>query len=163
MALLKMDKTPYAKLKIIILVVVLLLVGLFGAWRFISKQTVLPPVSEKTPAGTSAPTPPLPPPPSVFSGNVINISQENQTITLGTYRIENNKAVLASTKVFKFNNDTVFTREQISKDKLALKDKISVGGLKVGNLVEAEVANAAGDLVAKKIMVLQIPPPSQKP
>lgn len=127
-------------------------------------SAVVAPMPPSANNGQSLPPPsPPPPPPSLFSGNVINISQENQTITLGTYRIENNKAVLASTKVIQFNSDTVFAREQISQAKSVAENRISVGDLKVRDLVEVQTTGASGDPVAKKITVLTIPPPPRKP
>lgn len=154
-----MSENPNQSKKVIAVLVAVLAVAL-AAWWFASKKTVQPTAGGGVkPFITNIPQLPPPRPLSVFFGNVTNISEKNQTITLGTYRVENNKAVLASTHVFKFNNDTVFAREQNFQTKSAVEDRITVKELKEKDPVRIQAIDESGNLVAKKIIVVTPPPP----
>lgn len=107
--------------------------------------------------------PPAPPAPleRIISGNVLRISQADRTMTVGTYHVENNKAVLASQQTISFTAETIFVRQAPTAANPFAEAVITSKDVKEGDIVHITPAGA-GDtdpLVAKKVTRLALPPP----
>ncbi len=109
----------------------------------------------------SRPTPPRLESIRPFSGIVLGITPEKREMTVGTYRLENNKAVLAAQKTVKFTAETLFVRQAPTAKNPFAEAPIASTDLKNGDVVQITPVGA-GDtepLVAKKITVPSLPPP----
>lgn len=144
----------------IALVIIILFVVLSGiaVWFLFAKQKTPEPVSNPV----SLPPPALSfPLMRVVSGNILSITPEKREITVGTYRVENNKAVLASQKTVKFTAETVFVRQAPTAKNPFAEATIASTNIKKGDIIEI-IPVGAGDnepLVAKKVTLLSLPPP----
>lgn len=117
-----------------------------------------PPASSNQPASQNQLAMPLS---RVISGNVLRISQADHTLTVGAYRLEDNKAVLASQKTVSFTTETLFVRQAPTAANPSAEATIASTEVKEGDVVQVTPVGA-GDtepLVAEKVIRLLLPPP----
>lgn len=98
----------------------------------------------------------------IISGMVTNVTLSDDKIVLGAYRVENNKAILASQSTVYYTSETVFSREVESQSgSSSVENKISPRDIKIGEaaMIVVSGASSADRLVAEKVMILLPPPP----
>lgn len=95
-------------------------------------------------------------PPLILQGNVLNVSAQDQTITIGSYRIEHNKAVLATQQTIGFTDETLFVRASSAGSEQPSETAIPSQDIHEHDPVAiiASRRSAAGQPVAEKIILL---------
>ena len=160
-----MDETPQSKSKIVVLAVVLLLAVAAAIWFVkLNPRAVSPPVGSNTPSATNVA--PIPAPNRIIGGVVISVALSDKKIVIGSYRVENNKAVLASQSTVYYTSATVFSREARSQSGSSAENKISPQDIKVGEAAMIVVSGASpvDHLVAERVAFLlpPLPPRNRK-
>ena len=159
-----MNETPQSKSKIVILVVVLLLVGALAVWWFVSQKIVSPADRGAVPSASKNP-PSAPPKRNIpLAGNVLSITPEKQEMTIGVYRVENNKAILATEQTIRYTAETSFVREVASLGGKVTAAKISDRDVKIGDTVFITPgAHRLDDqIMAVAVSLINPPPPPRR-
>lgn len=107
-----------------------------------------------------------PPPPErkiPLAGNILSITPEKREMTIGTYRVENNKAVLADQKTIRYTSETSFVREVAPLGGKATTAKISDRDVKIGDTVFITPgAHRLDDqIIAVEVSIITPPPPGR--
>ncbi len=159
-----MNETPQSKSKIILLVVVLFLVGILAAWWFVSQKIVSP--ADRGTVPSASKNPPSPPPKRniPLAGNVLSITPEKREITIGIYKVENNKAVLADQHIVQYTRETSFVRQGIAGGGKTAITKISDRDVKIGDTVfiTPTTERLGGQIVAAEVNLINPPPPPRR-
>lgn len=144
------------------IVALVLLAAVVVVWRQlrVTPAPASPGSSASTPGG-SAPPVLLE---SFISGNVLSISPVDRTMTVGTYRLEGGRAVLASQRTARFDAETRFVRQVPSSGQQEPTQEVPMtsSDIKQGDLVRIiPVTGATGDTsLSQKIILLYLPAPS---
>lgn len=145
--------------KIIIALAVVLAVALMG-WWLASKKAIQPVVNiGNVPSASKTSSPSRPEPIIPLSGNVLSIAPEKQEMTLGIYRVENNKSVLTGQQVIRYTRETSFARRgfPLGGDTII---KISDRDVKTGDLVSIipTAERLDSKIVAAEVVLIILPP-----
>ena len=97
----------------------------------------------------------------LLSGNVISISPAEMRITLGTYRLENNKPELVSQQTVLYAAETTFVRVSPSINGSVAESTTSINNVHLGDLVTVfpTIQQRSDKIIAAKIIILNLPAP----
>ncbi len=137
----------------------LVLAAVLVGWWFLSRNSAAPPGGQ-----SPAPTAPTPVTNRIVGGEVLSVVLSDKKIVIGAYRVENNKAVLASQSTVYYTDATVFSREVKSPSGSAAEKRISPEDIKIGEvaMIVASGASPADRLVAERVTLVLPPPPPRK-
>lgn len=151
---------PIGSKKIILVaILVLFLVGAVLTVRLFNyKKNV------EAPTGQPEKVAPLPKRNIPFGGNVLSITPEKREMTIGTYRAEDNKPVLADQKIIRYTLETSFVREVVLLGGKTATAKISDRDVKVGDTVFITPGTHRLDdqIIAVEVSLITPPPPPRR-
>lgn len=151
---------PIGSKKIILVaILVLLLVGAVLTVRLFNYKKNVE-VSTSQPEKVA----PLPKRNIPFGGNVLSIIPEKLEMTIGIYRVENNKPVLADQQIVQYTRETSFVRQVVSLGGKTTTVKISDRDVKAGDtvFVAPGIEDFRGQIIAAEVSLINPPPPPRR-